>query len=40
MVADRLEGGLVSSRVSTLPDVFSVAKGKPKCAEGGGKPRV
>jgi len=27
LVADRLEGGPVSSRVSTFPDVFSVAKG-------------
>jgi len=40
MVAERLEGGPVSSRVSTFPDVFSVAKGGPKCAEGGGKPWV
>ena len=36
LVAERLEGGPVSSRVSTFPDVFSVAKGGPKCAEGGG----
>jgi len=36
MVAERLERGPVSSRVSTFPDVFSVAKGGPKCAEGGG----
>ena len=27
LVAERLEGGPVSSRVSTFPDVFSVAKG-------------
>ena len=40
LVAERLEGGPVSSRVSTFPDVFSVAKGKPKCAEGGKKPWV
>ena len=40
LVAERLEGGPVSSRVSTFPDVFSVAKGGPKCAEGGGKPWV
>ena len=38
LVSERLEGGPVSSRVSTFPDVFSVAKGGPKCAEGGGKP--
>ena len=37
---ERLEGGPVSSRVSTFPDVFSVAKGGPKCVEGGGKPWV
>ena len=35
LVAERREGGPVSSRVSTFPDVFSVAKGGPKCAEGG-----
>ena len=29
LVAERLEGGPVSSRVSTFPDVFSVAKGGP-----------
>ena len=40
LVAERLEGGPVSSRVSTFPDVFGVAKGGPKCAEGGGKPWV
>ena len=40
MVAERLEGGPVSSRVSTFKDVFSMAKGGPKCAEGGGKPWV
>ena len=34
LVAERLERGPVSSRVSTFPDVFSVAKGGPKCAEG------
>jgi len=40
LVAERLERGPVSSRVSTFPDVFSVAKGGPKCAEGGGKPFI
>ena len=33
LVAERLEGGPVRSRVSTFPDVFSVAKGGPKCAD-------
>ena len=27
LVAERLEGGPVSSRVSTFPDVFSMAEG-------------
>ena len=40
LVAEKLEGGPVSSRVSTFPDVFSVAKGGPECAECGGKPWV
>ena len=42
LVAERLERGPVSSRVSrpTFPDVFSVAKGGPNCAQGGGKPWV
>ena len=40
LVAERLQGRPVSSRVGTFPDVFSVAKGGPKCAEGGGKPWV
>ena len=40
LVAERLEGEPVNSRVSTFPDVFSMAKGGPKCAEGGGKPWV
>ena len=40
LVAERLEGGPVSSRVSTFPDVFSMAKGGSKCTEGGRKPRV
>jgi len=31
LVVERLEGGPVSSRVSTFPDVFSVANGGPKC---------
>ena len=38
--AEILEGGPVSSRVRTFPDVFSVAKGGPKCTEGDGKPWV
>ena len=33
LVAERLKGGPVSSRVSTFLDVFSVTKGGPKCAE-------
>jgi len=40
LVVERLEGGPVSSRVSTFPDVFSVAKGGLKCTEGGRKPWV
>jgi len=32
-VAERLEGGPVSSRASTFPDVFSMAKGGSKCTE-------
>jgi len=40
MVAERPEGGPVSSRVSTFPDVFSMAKVGSKCTEGGRKPRV
>jgi len=40
LVAERLERGPVSSRVSTFPDVFSVAKGGPKCAEGSSKPCI
>jgi len=40
LVAERLEGGPVSSRVSTFPDVFSMAGGGPKCTEGGRKPWV
>ena len=40
MVAERLEGGPVSSRVSTFPDVFSMTEGGSKCTEGGRKPRV
>ena len=30
LVAERLEGGPVSSRVSAFPEVFSLAKGGPK----------
>ena len=33
LVAERLEGEPVSSRVSTFPDVFSMAEGGPKCAD-------
>ena len=40
MVAERLERGPVSSRVSTFPDVFSMAEGGSKCTQGGRKPRV
>ena len=40
LVAERLEGGPVSSRVSTFKDVFSMAEGGSKCTEGGRKPWV
>ena len=40
LVAERLEGGPVSSRVNTFPNVFSMAEGGPKCAEGSSKPWV
>ena len=40
LVAERLEGGPVSSRESTFPDVLSMAEDGSKCAEGGRKPRV
>jgi len=40
LVAERLEGGPVSSRVNTFPDVFSMAHGGTKCMEGGRKPSV
>jgi len=40
LVAERLEGGPVSSRLSTFPDVFSVAKGGPKGTQCGRKPWV
>ena len=40
LVAERLEGGPVSSRMSTFPDVFSMAEGGTKCMEGGRKPSV
>jgi len=40
LVAERLEGGPVSSRVSTFPNVFSMAEGRLKCTEGGRKPWV
>jgi len=35
LVAERLEGGPVSSRVSTFPDVIRMAEGGSKCTEGG-----
>ena len=38
LVAERLEGGPVSSRVSTFPDVFSMAEDGSKCTECGRKP--
>ena len=37
LVAERLERGPVSSRVSAFPDVFSMAEGGSKCTEGGRK---
>ena len=37
LVAEKLEGGPVSNRVSTFPDVFSMAEGGSKCTEGGRK---
>jgi len=40
LVAERLERGPVSSRVSAFPDVFSMAEGESKCTKGGRKPRV
>ena len=40
LVAERLEGEPVSSRVSTFPNVFSMAEGGPKCTEGSSKPWV
>ena len=40
LVAERLEGGPVSSRVSKFPNVFSMAEGGPKCTEGSSKPSV
>jgi len=36
LVAERL--GPVSSRVSTFPNVFSMAEGGPKCTEGSSEP--
>ena len=38
LVAERFEGGPGSSRVSTFPNVFSMAEGGPKCAEGSSEP--
>jgi len=40
LVAERLEGGPVINRVSTFPDVFSMAEGGSKCAEGSSKPWI
>ena len=40
LVAERLERGPVSSRVSGFPDIFSMAEGGSKGREGGRKPRV
>jgi len=41
LIAEILEGGgPVSSRVSTFPDVFSMAEGGSKCTEGGRKPWI
>ena len=40
LVAEKLERGPVSSRVSTFPYVFSMAEGGSKCTEGSSKPRV
>ena len=40
LVTERLEGGPVSSRVSTFSDALSMAEGASKCTEGGRKPRV
>ena len=36
LVAERLEGGPVSSRVSTFPDVFSVDRNAQRVAENHG----
>jgi len=40
LVAEGLEEGPVSIRVSTFPDVFSMVEGGSKCTEGGRKPWV
>jgi len=40
LVADRLEGGLVNSRVSAFPEVFGTAGGGRKGADGGSKPSI
>ena len=37
LIAERLEGGPVSSRVRTFPDVFCMAECGPECTEGGKK---
>jgi len=38
LFAERLEGGPVDSRVSAFPEVFGMAQGRSKGAEGGSKP--
>jgi len=40
LVAERLEGGPVSSRVSVFPEVFGMAEGGSKGMEGGSKPWI
>ena len=37
LVAAKLEGGPVNSRVSVFPEVFGMAEGGSKGAEGGSK---
>jgi len=40
LVAERVKGGPVCSRVSTFPEVFGMAKCGSKCTEGGRKPWI
>ena len=40
LVVERFEGGPVSSRVGTFPNVFSMAEDGPKCSDGSSKPWV